>query len=445
MAFVPKGHTFFFLLPNANFYPRLMRRHRDGRRGHVHLMAQKCAPLGKRSLSAAFNITVYYLEWRTCSVLLAESVRGLENKFCLPRFHMVPPFLLMRTITNKDIRAMFLQDFLLKRDAYPEVVTFSLSRDLIEGLAFLHKQGIAHGQLSTHSCFVDHQWNGVIGDWEQYALTVAQQCFFIAFDYFYTAAKTSQDEAPNEQKIETYHSRLLYVAPELLRRDAAGLYIVQSADIRADIYSLGVILYEIFTSCSPYEDLLDSHNSASSILTAVKYKKIRPKIPQNLLHERPNIFALIRSMWAEDSSERLTIMGVKKVSNGFFPKRKALMDNMLQSMENHNSYLEDQLTEKQTELETATRKLEDIREAHVPAAVAHACSYPSTFESIPVCVLTSTDLSSTITQLGITDAFVFLEKFQNCTCNLALKMGFYSSGASVHCYYLEPCATCEND
>jgi Protein tyrosine and serine/threonine kinase len=68
------------------------------------------------------------------------------------------------------------------------VFRYSILNDVAEGMTFLHKNGIVHGQLTSNSCYIDARWNVVVGDWEQYALHQAQKVGFVAFENLYVEA-----------------------------------------------------------------------------------------------------------------------------------------------------------------------------------------------------------------------------------------------------------------
>ena len=65
------------------------------------------------------------------------------------------------------------------------VFRYSILMDTAEGMGYLHKNGIVHGQLTSNSCYIDARWNVVVGDWEQYALHQAQRVQFVAFEAIY--------------------------------------------------------------------------------------------------------------------------------------------------------------------------------------------------------------------------------------------------------------------
>ena len=74
------------------------------------------------------------------------------------------------------------------------VFRYSILTDIAEGMAFLHRNGIVHGQLTSNSCFIDARWNVVVGDWEQYALHQAQKMQFVAFEDRYTEANSGMNQ-----------------------------------------------------------------------------------------------------------------------------------------------------------------------------------------------------------------------------------------------------------
>jgi serine/threonine-protein kinase len=84
---------------------------------------------------------------------------------------------------------------------------------------------------------------------------------------------------------------LNYIAPEMLTSTLA-------ADIRSDIYSLGITLYELLTQRLPLEsddphELVDLHRQAKPVCI----RKIRPTVP-------PTVAALVHQMLAKDPLRR---------------------------------------------------------------------------------------------------------------------------------------------
>ena len=72
------------------------------------------------------------------------------------------------------------------------VFRYSILGDIMEGMTFLHKNGIVHGQLTSNSCYIDARWTVVVGDWEQRVLHHAQKVPFLAFENLYTEANAGK-------------------------------------------------------------------------------------------------------------------------------------------------------------------------------------------------------------------------------------------------------------
>jgi serine/threonine protein kinase len=91
---------------------------------------------------------------------------------------------------------------------------------------------------------------------------------------------------------------LAYVAPELLLQ--------QPADFKADVFSFGVVLYELFTLRAAYEGFAGSKLELIVRLLA----GIRPDLP-NSLH--PTAKAIITQCWDTDPSKRPSMMAVQEM------------------------------------------------------------------------------------------------------------------------------------
>lgn len=125
-----------------------------------------------------------------------------------------------------------------------------------DGLAFAHRQGIVHRDLKPHNILINHAGEPFIAD------------FGLARELF--AAST--DLTRTGQVIGTP----AFMAPE----QAAGG--TQTADPRTDIYSLGVILFQVLTGELPFRGDLES------ILYQLKHqespnpKSLNPHVPDEL-------------------------------------------------------------------------------------------------------------------------------------------------------------------
>ena len=74
----------------------------------------------------------------------------------------------------------------------------SILNDVAEGMIFLHKNGIVHGQLTSNSCYVDSRWNVIIGEWEQFSLHQAQKVEFVGFEGLYAEANAGKERRKHE-------------------------------------------------------------------------------------------------------------------------------------------------------------------------------------------------------------------------------------------------------
>ncbi|MDH4220058.1 MAG: serine/threonine-protein kinase, partial [Candidatus Aminicenantes bacterium] len=131
--------------------------------------------------------------------------------------------------------------------------TIFIAKQVCEGLAEAHRLGVIHRDLKPSNIMIDKEGNAHI------------------MDFGIARSLKTEDITQTEARIGTPK----YMSPEQM----AG----KELDRRSDIYSLGVILYEMVTGRVPYEG-----DTAAEI--AVKQdtefpthpRKINPQIPQNL-------------------------------------------------------------------------------------------------------------------------------------------------------------------
>ena len=111
-------------------------------------------------------------------------------------------------------------------------IKFSMATDITSGMDFLHRQGLVHGKLSSNCCFLDSRWSVKVADWEHFTLTGDQ-----------TEPMAGSDP-------DVVARGRFWMAPELILLDK-----VSTPTRRADVFSLGILLTEVFTRQDPYHHL----------------------------------------------------------------------------------------------------------------------------------------------------------------------------------------------
>ena len=100
----------------------------------------------------------------------------------------------------------------------------SMSADLASGLAFLHKQDLVHGALTSRTCLIDARWTVKITDWQIARLGALQRDNRVA-----NADVTS----PKDNDAQQVERKLFWSAPEVIiaRRKNAPVVFTQQADV----------------------------------------------------------------------------------------------------------------------------------------------------------------------------------------------------------------------
>jgi serine/threonine protein kinase len=151
----------------------------------------------------------------------------------------------------------------------PLLMILSMALDVAQGMNWLHlsKPPIIHRDLKPTNLLVDENWKVKICD---FGLSAWQ------------LQKTLQDPgvAPGTP---------LWMSPEVLKG--------RPLSEKADVYSFGIVLWEMFTGKEPY----DEHDDYDRFVQAVCDKNERPEIPDKLHF---SLAAMLRECWHENQKVR---------------------------------------------------------------------------------------------------------------------------------------------
>lgn len=159
----------------------------------------------------------------------------------------------------------------------------------------LHERSpaIIHGHLTSNNILLDQDFNVKISDL-----------------LFHDLKKYSA-------VVFGYNNKSEYTAPEILKEN--GL-IITNPKIYADIYSFGIILWEIFTERIPFDKI-----KLNDLKKIILEDDSRPLIPEDI---EPEIALLIRCCWQSDAIKRPSfskilerlekVLGEKEVFESFY-------------------------------------------------------------------------------------------------------------------------------
>ncbi|CAJ0586821.1 unnamed protein product, partial [Mesorhabditis spiculigera] len=169
---------------------------------------------------------------------------------------------------------------------------YQMSKDIVTGLEFLHSSALGcHGRLKSTNCLIDSRW-------------------MVKLSSF--GLRQLRD---NEEDNEAWDQSQLWTAPELLRWSTNLSQYSSLLLAKADIYSLAIILYEIFGRAGPWGD---EPLSSSDIVSRLKNhdnggdkKPFRPDMAT--IKEAPQMVReMVSAGWAEDPLSRPTATQYKK-------------------------------------------------------------------------------------------------------------------------------------
>ncbi|KAJ0603015.1 putative protein kinase PEK-GCN2 family [Helianthus annuus] len=189
-----------------------------------------------------------------------------------------------------------------KKDAW------HLFRQIVEGLAHIHSQGIIHRDLTPNNIFFDARSDIKIGDFGLAKFLKLEQ-----LDQDVDPAETTGVSVDGTGQIGTY----FYTAPEIEQR-------WPKINEKADMYSLGIVFFELW---HPFSTGMERHIVLSDL-------KKKGELPSDWVAEFPEQAALLRRMMSSSPSDRPSANEL--LQHAFPPRMESeLLDNILRTM--HNS------------------------------------------------------------------------------------------------------------
>lgn len=244
-------------------------------------------------------------------------------------------------------------------------------------MIYLHESPLKfHGHLCTSNCLIDSRWVVKIGDFGLHAFKGGSDEMVDANldEKKKDAAFTSKLFCvPNfciiAQVLDPCTLELLYRAPELLR--AGPLHLVPGS-IKGDIYSFGIILYEICTRHGPFGDLdCTAFDCLKRVIDPIDLKNpFRPSL-QPLELSFDCVRSCVRECWTEKPEERPDFKTIRTklraLRKGMKPN---IFDNMMAMMEKYANNLEQLVDERTDQLQEEKKKTEALLLEMLPRPVA---------------------------------------------------------------------------
>ncbi|XP_040278322.1 anti-Muellerian hormone type-2 receptor [Bufo bufo] len=255
---------------------------------------------------------LYSQEWRILSLLTPFQH---ENIVCLLAAGSGPEEVLMhhRILVFQHYPEGSLRGYLTDRTADWDTAC-RMAISLARGLAFLHsdkwtggvyKPAIAHRDLSSENILV----------------TADSSCVITDFGLSVVLEKCQTKKKPRDPAILNMTGTLRYMSPEVLD-GSLNLISWEQALIQADVYSLGLLLWEIFSRCNDlyadhqcpefrvaFFDEMGPNPTLDKLRSLVAENKRRPQVPRNWsnnLQQFKTLWETLEDCWDPDSEARLT-------------------------------------------------------------------------------------------------------------------------------------------
>ncbi|PCH36500.1 kinase-like protein [Wolfiporia cocos MD-104 SS10] len=167
-----------------------------------------------------------------------------------------------------------------------DIDRIALVRDIVEGLDYLHRQDVVHGDLSALNVLIDDDGHACLGD---FGVSRKKLSYSYATVSVSATAKTLQ-----------------YTAPERIDPEGYGLS-HERLTKESDVYALSILMWEIYAGArtKPYPSCSNDAMLIHGVLQGVR--------PQRIAGIPDDIWALMARCWGPDYTKRPSIHEVQSV------------------------------------------------------------------------------------------------------------------------------------
>ncbi|KAF9122841.1 hypothetical protein BGW39_009465 [Mortierella sp. 14UC] len=153
---------------------------------------------------------------------------------------------------------------------------YNLAMDIALGLRYLHHKGIRHRQLHSASVLIDDNGSAALSDFGN---------------------SRDSEVASSRDHI----TRMAYLAPERLSKNG------QRYSNEADIYSLGMVFWEISSGRPPFEDLITPENIQNGALVSLAQNIVSGRRERPVKGTDPIFEDLYTRCWSANPQDRPTL------------------------------------------------------------------------------------------------------------------------------------------
>ncbi len=203
-------------------------------------------------------------------------------------------FITMEYVSGQDLKGLIRQTGQLTVGK-----SISIAKQVCEGLAEAHKLGVVHRDLKPHNIMIDKEGNARIMD--------------------FGIARSLHTEGITDEKVMIGTPK--YMSPEQVEGEAV--------DQRSDIYSLGIILYEMVTERTPFDG-----DTAFSIV--LKHKTQAPPEPREFNAQIPeDLSQVIFKCLEKDKEKRYqkaeeVLSELKRIEKEFPTEERFILEKKLE-------------------------------------------------------------------------------------------------------------------
>jgi serine/threonine protein kinase len=235
-----------------------------------------------KTLANSQNLSSEFLKELTLYKMFKSSVSNMVPCYGISKDEEGNYIMVMEYMNEGNLR-----DYLKE---YPNLEKKLLSlKQIIQGLKDIHRKKLVHRDF--------HSGNIIVGEEERnYSKETICRITDLGL-----SKPVGEEEIKN-----TIYGVMPYVAPEVLRN--------QPYTQKSDIYSLGMIMYEILTDLPPYAEQAHDVNLALQICQG-----IRPKFPEQVKYPQL-LIDLIKRCWDNEPDNRPTARKISEIVERWFEK-----------------------------------------------------------------------------------------------------------------------------